>query len=81
MSPRWGREPSGGGGEREQTFLPNSPKKFMKLKEFGCLGGGRASLTPLSDPPLVLITTQMLMQGIGSDPFSAFVFVSPLIQC
>ena len=34
-----GREPSKGGG-REHTFLPNSPKNCMKLKEFGRRGGG-----------------------------------------
>ena len=40
-------------GGREHTILPNSPKNCMKLKEFGRRGGGRASLTPPLDPPLV----------------------------
>ena len=48
-----GREPSKGGGGREHTILPNSPKNCMKLKEFGRRGGGgvRPSRPPL-DPPL-----------------------------
>ena len=55
ISPRGGREPSKGGGP-EHTILPNSPKNCMKLKEFGCRGGGgvRPSRPPL-DPPLFTV--------------------------
>ena len=38
----------GGGGGRQHTILPNSPKNCMKLKEFGPLGarpGQRPSWT------------------------------------
>ena len=46
ISPRWGRQPSGG----EHTILSNFPKNCMKLKEFGSWGGAR--LLPPLDPPL-----------------------------
>ena len=51
ISPRGGVNPPRGG--REHTILPNSPKNCMKLKEFGCRGGGGACVphAPL-DPPL-----------------------------
>ena len=46
--PRGGREPSRGG-----VNTPNFPENCMKSKEFGRPGGGRASLTPPLDPPMV----------------------------
>ena len=48
ISPRWGRQLSGG---RQRTMFLNFPKNYMKLKEFGP-PGGRASLMPYLDPPL-----------------------------
>ena len=42
ISPRWGRQSSGGGGGRQHTILPNISKMCMELKAFGCLRG-RAS--------------------------------------
>ena len=47
--PRGGREPSRGG-----VNTPNFPENCMKSKEFGCPGGGRASLTPPLDPPMMM---------------------------
>ena len=44
----------GGVNPPRGVILQNSPKNCMKLKEFGC-PGGRASLTPPLDPPMVMI--------------------------
>ena len=47
---RGGREPSRGG-----VNTPNFPENCMKSKEFGRPGGGRASLTPPLDPPMMQV--------------------------
>ena len=41
-----GTNSPGGGGGRQHTILPNFPNNHMKLKEFGCPGGGGAPLAP-----------------------------------
>ena len=53
--PRGGREPSRGG-----VNTPNFPENCMKSKEFGRPGGGRASLTPPLDPPMVMTKLEFL---------------------
>ena len=50
ISPRRGRQLPGGG--HQHKILPYFPKNCMKLKEFGP-PGGRASLAPPLDPPLI----------------------------
>ena len=45
ISPRWGRQLSGGGGTNIR-FCQKFPKNCMKLKEFGPPPGGLASLAP-----------------------------------
>ena len=40
ISQREGAQTPWGGGGRQHTILPNFPENCMKLKEFGCLGGG-----------------------------------------
>ena len=60
-----GREPSRGG-----VNTPNIPENCMKSKEFGRPGGGRASLTPPLDPPMVWCRSTVLVhwpQAIHSD--------------
>ena len=54
--PRGGVNPPGGGREpsRGGVNTPNFPENCMKSKEFGRPGGGRASLTPPLDPPMVM---------------------------
>ena len=54
-----GREPSRGG-----VNTPNFPENCMKSKEFGRPGGGRASLTPPLDPPMVIQTTCIKIEAL-----------------
>ena len=63
--PRGGREPSRGG-----VNTPNFPENCMKSKEFGRPGGGRASLTPPLDPPMIaffkfLVTVQSFYGNVN----------------
>ena len=56
ISLRWGRQPSGGlggVGGCPRTILPNFPKNYMKLKEFGHPRGARVPRGPPLDPQMV----------------------------
>ena len=49
------------GGCANLLFLPIFPKNCMKLKKFGPRGGGRASLVPHLDPPMEIITINVIL--------------------
>ena len=76
--PRGGREPSRGG-----VNTPNFPENCMKSKEFGRPGGGggRASLTPPLDPPMVLNKPQINYIHGERFPLAVSYFLTFVVIC